>query len=137
MPCVWGRGRSWYGALAQPESHFTCSSPRRAPRMVPSTFLLNYFGAFLGGLGRGEGAPLVWYLCKTHRNADFCLLPLITVRGKFQGLPLQIKDDVPNIPQRFRATVSRVLFRKRELTEFCVKLAEFCEKLGEFVLAHK
>ena len=31
-----------------------------------------------------------------------------------------------------RNTVSRVLFRKRELTEFCGKLGEFCEKLGEF-----
>ena len=36
-----------------------------------------------------------------------------------------------------RNTVSRVLFRKRELTEFSGKLGEFCEKLGEFALAHK
>ena len=36
-----------------------------------------------------------------------------------------------------RNTVSSVLFRKRELTEFCGKLGEFCEKLGEFALAHK
>ena len=34
-------------------------------------------------------------------------------------------------------TVSRVLFRKRELTEFCGKLGEFCQKLGEFAFAHK
>ena len=34
-----------------------------------------------------------------------------------------------------RNTVSRVLFRKRELTEFCGKLGEFWEKLGEFALA--
>ena len=27
-----------------------------------------------------------------------------------------------------RNTVSRVLFQKRELTEFCGKLGEFCEK---------
>ena len=33
-----------------------------------STFLLVYFWAFLGGLERGEGAPLVRYLCKTHRS---------------------------------------------------------------------
>ena len=34
-------------------------------------------------------------------------------------------------------TVSRVLFQKRELTEFCGKLDEFCQnKLGEFALAH-
>ena len=32
-----------------------------------------------------------------------------------------------------RNTVSRVLFRKRELTEFCGKLGRFCEELGEFV----
>ena len=34
-------------------------------------------------------------------------------------------------------TVSRVLFRRRELTEFYGKLGEFCEELGEFALAHK
>ena len=34
-----------------------------------------------------------------------------------------------------RNTVSRVLFRRRELTEFYGKLGEFCEKLGEFALA--
>ena len=34
-------------------------------------------------------------------------------------------------------TVSRVLFRMRELTEFCGKRGEFCENLGEFALAHK
>ena len=34
-------------------------------------------------------------------------------------------------------SVSRVLFRKRELTQFCNKLGEFCGKLGEFALAHK
>ena len=33
-----------------------------------------------------------------------------------------------------RTTVSRVLFRKRELTEFCGKLSEFCDNLGEFGL---
>ena len=31
-----------------------------------------------------------------------------------------------------RNTVSRVLFQKRVLTEFCGKLGEFCVKLGEF-----
>ena len=31
-----------------------------------------------------------------------------------------------------RSTVSRVLFQRRELTEFCGKLGEFCGKLGEF-----
>ena len=66
--CVRGRGRPWYGTSAQPESHFTCSSPRGAPWVVPSTSLLNYFWAFLGGLGRGEGAPLVRYLCKTQKS---------------------------------------------------------------------
>ena len=34
-----------------------------------------------------------------------------------------------------RNTVPRVLFQKRELTEFCSKISEFCEKLGEFALA--
>ena len=36
-----------------------------------------------------------------------------------------------------RNTVSGVLFRKRELTEFCGNLGEFHEKLGEFTLTHK
>ena len=36
-----------------------------------------------------------------------------------------------------RNTVSRVLFQKRKLTEFCSKLGEFCKKLGEFAFAHK
>ena len=36
-----------------------------------------------------------------------------------------------------RNTVSRVLFRKTELTEFCRKLGEFWEKLGEFAFSHK
>ena len=36
-----------------------------------------------------------------------------------------------------RNTVSRALFRRKELTEFCGKLGEFCEKLGEFAFAHK
>ena len=67
-PCVRGRGRPWYGTSAQPESHFTCSSPRGAPWVVPSTSLLNYFWAFLVALGRGEGAPLVRYLCKTQKS---------------------------------------------------------------------
>ena len=67
-PCVWGRGRPWYGTSAQPESHFTRSSQRCAPWVVPSTFLLSYFGAFLGFLGRAHGASLVQYLCKTHKS---------------------------------------------------------------------
>ena len=67
-PCVRGRGPPWYGTSAQPESHFTRSSPRDAPRVVPSTSLLNHLWAFLGALGRGEGAPLVRYLCKTQKS---------------------------------------------------------------------
>ena len=39
-----------------------------APRVVPSTSLLDYFWAFLGVLGRGEGVPLVRYLCKTQKS---------------------------------------------------------------------
>ena len=54
-PCVRGRGRPWYGTSAQPESHFTCSSPGCAPRVVASTFLLNYFLSILRGPGEGRG----------------------------------------------------------------------------------
>ena len=38
-----GRGRPWHGTSAQPERYFICSSPTYAFRVVPSTFLLNYF----------------------------------------------------------------------------------------------
>ena len=55
------------GTFAQPESHFTCSSPRCAPWVVPNTFLLNSFWAFFRRLGRGEWVPLVQYLCKTQK----------------------------------------------------------------------
>ena len=58
-PCVRGRGRPWYCTSAQPESHFTCSSPRCAPRVVPSAFLLNYFWVFLRVFGGARGRP--WY----------------------------------------------------------------------------
>ena len=54
-PCVRGRGRPWYGTSAQPESHFTCSSPRDAPRVAPSTSLLNQFLGILRGSGEGRG----------------------------------------------------------------------------------
>ena len=50
-------------------------------------------------------------------------------------LPIS-KDPSSRIGNK-RNTVSRVLFQKRVLTEFCAKLSEFCEKLGEFELAHK
>ena len=50
------------------------------------------------------------------------------------------RDNMPECWKRVgeigRNTVSRVLFRKRELTEFCSKSGEFCEKLGELALAH-
>ena len=41
---------------------------------------------------------------------------------------MSVPEDLGN----GRTTVSRVLFRKRDLTEFCSKLGEFCEKLSEF-----
>ena len=34
-------------------------------------------------------------------------------------------------------TATRVLFRKRELTEFLIKLGEFGEELGELALTYK
>ena len=42
------------------------------------------------------------------------------------------KDRYPPKVGKGRNTVSGVLFRKRELTEFCAKLGEFCKKLSEF-----
>ena len=52
-------------------------------------------------------------------------------RGHFSDFAL-LTETIGN----GRNTVSSVLFRKRELTEFCSKLGEFWEKLGEFALAH-
>ena len=53
---VYGEGgRPWYGTYAQPESHFTCSSPRDAPRVVPSTSLFELFLGILRGPGEGRG----------------------------------------------------------------------------------
>ena len=64
--------------------------------------------------------------------------------------PLQefLGPEAPKVPPRVshgvspqlengRNTASTVLFRKRELTEFCAKLAEFYEKLGEFAWPRK
>ena len=49
--------------------------------------------------------------------------------------PFWSLDSLLNIGNGWN-TVSRVLFRKREVTEFCGKLGEFCEKLGEIALKH-
>ena len=54
-PCVRGRGRSWYGTSARPESQFIGFLPRCACRMVPSTYLLTYFWGILRGPGEGRG----------------------------------------------------------------------------------
>ena len=59
--------------------------PRCAPRVVPSTFLLSYFWAFLGGPGGGTGGapgtvplqnPQVTSRKACLRNADFCVSPI-------------------------------------------------------------
>ena len=50
------------------ESHFTCFSPRYALQVVPSTFLLNFFWAFLAGLGR-ESTVLLQNPRVTSRKA--------------------------------------------------------------------
>ena len=55
-----GEGAPWYGTSAQPESHSKRSSRRCAPRVVPSTVLLNDSWPFLRGLGREEGGG-PWY----------------------------------------------------------------------------
>ena len=54
---------------------------------------------------------------------------------QFLSIFLGNRGSIRNGPN----TISRVLFRKRELTrsEFWRKLGEFCEKLGEFALTHK
>ena len=55
--CVRRRGRPWYGTSARAESHFTCSSPRRAPRVVGHVYF-EFFWGILRGPGEGRrGAP--------------------------------------------------------------------------------
>ena len=53
---------------ARPESHFTCSSPRCAPGVVPSAFLVNYFWACLGAWGGERGRPWYGTFCKIQRS---------------------------------------------------------------------
>ena len=59
--------------------------------------------------------------------------PLVCTLSTLSGLKFSGDTDLGI----GRNTVSRVLFRKKELTEFCAKLAEFRRKLCEFALAHK
>ena len=61
-------------------------------------------------------------------------LPVIISIVRHPGRPVILAMDLLG---NGRNTVSRVLFRRRELTELCGKLGEFCEKLGEFALAHE
>ena len=58
---------------------------------------------------------------------------------ELQGAPIRADGCHGGVERTIngRNTVSRVLFWKRELNEFCGKLGEFCEKLGEFALAHR
>ena len=65
----------------------------------------------------------------------FCMYVYIVFADSNWGNVLGILDK-SNLGNGWN-TVSRVLFRKRELTEFCDKLGYFYEKLGEFALAHK
>ena len=66
----------------EPESHFTCSSPRCAARVVPSTFFLFYhFVGILRGLRRGEGAPLLWYLCKPTGHFTKGMFEKLSLKG--------------------------------------------------------
>ena len=70
-----------------------------------------------------------------------CLSSLSPRRGFLGRCPSAVRPVFPVLVFQLigngRNTVSRVLFRKRELSEFCGKLGEFCEKPGEFALAHK
>ena len=106
MPCVRGRGHPWYGTSAQPESHSTCSSPRGAPRVVPSMSLLNYFGAFLGAFGRGEGGapgtvplqnPGVTSRKACLRNAQRAVIPSERVQILGAFVPIWLVSSHTNV----------------------------------------
>ena len=83
------------------------------------------------------------FMLQTKASVFFFVGRFVSLFVRFFRFPLKalwgrfvLQTCHPNIGNG-RNTVSRVLFRKRELTEFCRKLGEFWEKLGEFALAHK
>ena len=82
--------------------------------------LVNYWSYKCSNYSDNEKASLVW---KVH------LQYLGKLRIRLNSVRIKLGNG--------RNPVSRVLSRRRELTEFCGKLGEFCEKLGEFALAHK
>ena len=62
---------------------------------------------------------------------------VVPKKGPWITTPKTVKVLIFEVIGNGRNTVSRVLFRKRELTEFYGKLGEFCKKLGEFAFTHK
>ena len=71
-----------------------------------------------------------------------CFIPQL-IKSTHMSQGVENQDSLIGVPLAFRETgngrntVSRALFRKRDLTEFYIKLGELCEKLGEFALVYK
>ena len=114
----------------------------------------SFFFAFLRFspilLGQGQTTAIYWENGEFHSD-PVCTDPVRNFPTRLQDVelwwgrlrnPMSVakrswaqSNPSPTIANG-RNTVSRVLFRKRELTEFCGKLGEFCERLGEFAFAH-
>ena len=91
------------------------------------------------GSPRCQQSTLPQDLSAPKSTSDSCLVSSETAE---RPPPLHMREHWARLSNwRFighgRKTVSRVLFRKRGLTEFCAKLGEFHEKLGEFAVTHK
>ena len=85
---------------------------------------------------------LYWFLDKIQKQNPkhqgvFTLAESLKAREKKRETLKKSRKFQKIKKTRKSRNVSRVMFRKRELAEFCAKLGEFRKKLGEFVLTHK
>ena len=108
-------------------------------------FMFKKFMCFFGPLYMGGALTEVWARTYARMTAecprDIRLKSFLFAKTTFWAmsgrmLPQKKAALRPQVGNG-RNTLSRVLFREGELTEFCGELGEFGEKLGEFALAHK
>ena len=80
-------------------------------------------GSCFGFLEWQDGVQIAWFSCYFNGFLTRSSFKIFLCSWGFLG--------------HGRNTVSRVLFRKGELTDFYGKLAEFCDKLCKFAPTHK
>ena len=101
---------------------------------------------------KGEGVIASHWPCNERRTAVhtggilqykwevYCSVSLSSRLRSKEGTAIRMGAYCPRnyggVLGNGRNTVSKALFRNRQLTEFCNKLGEFCEELGEFASAH-